>query len=116
MNYKISRVALAILATTAVTSVYATESTENDALAITNAKISLTQAITTAEQHVGGQASRAEYEHEKNQSLFKVEVIKGKSVMDVTVDPMSGKVIASNEDKADHNEDRKDHEDGDEDD
>lgn len=104
MNHKIYRVALATLATTAIGSAYAAESAENDALAITGAKISLTQAVAAAEQYVGGKASKAEYEHEKGQSMFEVEVVKGKSVMDVRVDPMSGQVIASVEDKADHHE------------
>ncbi|MGB5062966.1 MAG: PepSY domain-containing protein [Candidatus Competibacter sp.] len=105
MNRKIHQVALTILATTVIGSAYAAESVENDALAIAGAKISLTQAVAAAEQHVGGKASRAEYEHEKGQSVFEVEVIKDKSVMDVKVDPMSGQVIASAEDKTDHNED-----------
>lgn len=68
MNHNIYRVALVVLATTAIGGAYAAESTENDALAIAGAKISLTQAVTAAEQQVGGKASRAEYEHEKNQS------------------------------------------------
>ncbi len=111
MNRKIYRVVLAALATTAIGSAYAAESVENDALAIAGAKISLTQAVAAAEQHVGGKASQAEYEHEKGQSVFEVEVVKDKSVMDVKVDPMSGQVIAAVEDKADHgtDHDRDDH-------
>jgi len=58
MNRKIYRVALAALATTAIGSAYAAESVENDALAIAGAKISLTQAVAAAEQHVGGKASK----------------------------------------------------------
>lgn len=49
--------------------------------------------------------SRAKYEHEKDQSVFEVEVVKNKSVMDVKIDPMSGQVIASVEDKVDHEDD-----------
>lgn len=114
MNRKIHQVALAVVATTVIGSAYAAESAENDALAITGAKISLTQAMAAAEQHVGGQASKAEYEHEQSQSVFEVEVVKGKSVMDVKVDPTSGQVIASAEDKADHNEDKAEHNEDDE--
>ena len=54
MNRKIHQVALAVVATTVIGSAYAAESAENDALAITGAKISLTQAVAAAEQHVGG--------------------------------------------------------------
>ncbi|QQS54375.1 MAG: PepSY domain-containing protein [Candidatus Competibacteraceae bacterium] len=114
MNRKIYLVVIAALSTAAVGSAYAAESAGNDALAIADAKISLTQAVAAAEQHVGGKASRAEYEHEKGQSVFEVEVVKGQSVMDVKVDPTSGQVIASAGDKADHNEDKADHNEDDE--
>ena len=42
--------------------------------------------------------------------VFDVEVVKGKSVMDVTVDASNGKVIEAMADKADHEngEDRED--------
>lgn len=105
MNHKIYRVVLAALATTAIGSAYAAESAENDALAIAGAKISLTQAVAAAEQHVGGKASKAEYEHENGKSVFEVEVVKNQSVMDVKVDPTSGQILASVEDKADHGND-----------
>lgn len=39
---------------------------ENDVAAITKAKIPLTQAVTVAEQHASGKATRAEYENSKN--------------------------------------------------
>lgn len=45
---------------------------ENHALKIASATTSLTQAILAAEQHVGGKASRAEFEHEKGKAGFKV--------------------------------------------
>ena len=70
--------AVAVLSATAVGGVYAAKSTDNDALAINDAQISLTQAVIAAEQHVGGRASRAEYEHHKGQWLFDVEVVKGR--------------------------------------
>lgn len=118
MNRKIYRVVLAALAATAIGSAYAAESAGNDALAVSGAKISLTQAVAAAEQHVGGQASQAEYERENGQWVFDVEVIKGQSVMDVKVDPTSGQVIASAEDKADHgnDHDKDDHGNGHDDD
>lgn len=75
---------------------------ENDALAIGKAKISLTQAIATAEQQTGGKASRAEFEHEKGSWVFDVEVVKAGKVFDVRIDADKGTVLSSKEDKADH--------------
>lgn len=102
MNRKIYMVALAALSATAVGTAYAAKSVENDALAINGAKIGMTQAVTAAEQHVGGKASRAEYERHKGQWVFDVEVVKNTKVTDVKVDPVSGNVIAATEDKTDH--------------
>lgn len=87
---------------------YASKSADNDALAVTGEKISLIQAVTAAEQHVGGKASRAEYERHKGQWIFEVEVVKESKVMDVKVDPTNASIIASAEDKRDHqdNDDR----------
>ncbi len=105
LKRKIYLTALAVLSATAIGSAYAAKAMENDALAIETAKIGLTQAVTTAEQHVGGKASRAEFEKHKGQWVFDIEVVTGKKVMDVKVDPTSGKVIAEIEDKADRDDD-----------
>ncbi|NWG32273.1 MAG: PepSY domain-containing protein [Rhodocyclaceae bacterium] len=105
MKRKTYLTALAILSATAIGSAYAAKAMENDALAIEAAKIGLTQAITVAEQHVGGKAARAELEKHKGQWLFDIEVVNGQKVMDVKVDSASGKVIAATEDKADHGDD-----------
>jgi uncharacterized membrane protein YkoI len=78
---------------------------ENDALAIAGAKIDLAKAVAAAEQHVGGKASKAEYERHKGQWVFDIEVVKDKKVMDVKVDAASGKVISATEDKADQDDD-----------
>ena len=104
MKQRIYLAAFAILSVTAITSTYAAVTHENDAQAIESAKISLTQAVNAAEQHVGGKAARAEYESHKGKWVFDVEVVKGKQVMDVTVDPISGKVVSSSEDKTDHDD------------
>jgi uncharacterized membrane protein YkoI len=102
MKRKIYIAALAALTTTAIGTAYASKSAENDALAITGAKIGMTQAVTAAEQHVGGKASRAEYERHKGQWVFDVEVVKDTKVMDVKIDPANGNVIAATENKTDH--------------
>ena len=78
---------------------------ENDALAIAGAKIDLAKAVAAAEQHVGGKASKGEYERHKGQWVFDIEVVKDKKVMDVKVDAASGKVISATEDKADQDDD-----------
>lgn len=77
---------------------------ENDALSIATAKTSLGQAVTAAEQHAGGKATRAEYENSKQGWVFDVEVVNGAKVFDVKVDADKGTVISSAEDKADRDD------------
>ena len=111
MKRKAYLAALAAFSTAAVVgTAIAAKSSGNDALAISNAEISLVQAVSAAEQHVGGKASRAEYERHKGQGVFDVEVVKGASVTDVKVDAANGKVIEATADAADH-DDGGDHED-----
>jgi len=74
---------------------------ENDAMTITRAKTPLAQAVTTAEQHANGKATRAEYENTKQGWVYDVEVVSGAKVFDVRVDADKGTVISSAEDKAD---------------
>lgn len=52
-------------------------------------------------KHIEKLSCHAEYEHHKDQSTFDVEVVKDKKIMKVKVDPTSGKVISSVEDKDD---------------
>lgn len=108
---KLSLLAITIaIATTGAVAYAAKGGVENDALAITHAKISLIQAVTVAEQHVNGKAARAEYEDSEEGWAFDVEVVSGGKVFDVKVDPDKGTVISSVEDVADHEEshDKKD--------
>jgi uncharacterized membrane protein YkoI len=108
MNRKIAAAVAAAVAI-GIGGAYAAQpgnSKENDAVAIASAKIDLTQAIAAAEQHVGGKAAKAEYERDKGQWVFDVEVVKGQVVMDVKVDPANGKVLAATEDKIDHDDDK----------
>ncbi|WP_324781143.1 PepSY domain-containing protein [Thiobacillus sedimenti] len=111
MKRKAYLAALAAFSTAAVVgTAVAAKSSGNDALAILNAGISLQQAVSAAEQHVGGKASRAEYERHKGQGVFEVEVVNGTSVTDVKVDAGNGKVIEATADTVDHDGDG-DHED-----
>ena len=95
---------LAALSATAIGGAYAAKSSENDTLAISTAKVGLAQAVTAAEGHVGGKASRAKYEWHKGAWVFDVEVVKGNTVTDIVVDAGSGKVISAWEDKADQDD------------
>lgn len=95
-------VALASIAVYAATA----SSPHNDAVAITQATVSLTQAIAAAEQHAGGKASKAEYERatKKGQWVYDVEVVAGAKAFDVKVDPGTGAVLSSTEDKVDQDD------------
>ncbi len=109
MKRSLSLIALVLLSTTAISSSYAADVKENDALAVLKTNISLSQAVDVAEQHVSGKASRAELEQHKDRLVFEVEVVSGNKVMDVMIDPENGKVLAAEEDKSDHNQE---HEEG----
>jgi uncharacterized membrane protein YkoI len=102
---KLSVLAIAIAATCAV-AFAANGSTENDAMRITQAKIPLTQAVTVAEQHANGKASRAEYENSKQGWVYDVEVVSGQKVFDVRVDADKGTIISSAADKPDRDDER----------
>ena len=102
-----SKLSLLVAAISAAGTVaYAANGTmENDAMAITKAHTSLTQAITTAEQHLNGKAVHAEFESSKHGWIYEVEVVTGAKVFDVKVDADKGTVISSAEDKAVRNDD-----------
>ena len=89
-------------------SVYAatTAAPQNDAAAAAQATLSLTQAIGAAEQHANGKASKAEYERtaKRGQWVYDVEVVAGAKVFDVKVDPGTGAVLSSTEDKTDNDD------------
>lgn len=96
---------LAIIAgTLAATGVaaFAAKTMENDTANLAAAKVSISQAIATAEQHASGKATRAELESSKAGVAFDIEVTSGSKVIDVKVDATNGSVISSAEDVADH--------------
>lgn len=86
-------------------SVWATEPA-NDAMAVNKTKVSLSQAITLAEQSLQGKATKAELEQEHNALVYEVEVVSKNQVSDVRVDSMNGKILSSTKDTADHDADR----------
>ena len=104
-HYRTLSLLAAAMALAAGTAVYAKDSKENDAMAVMNAAIPLAQAVTTAEQHAQGKASRAEYEDSKQGWVYDVEVVSGSKVFDVKVDANKGTVLSSAEDDADEDGD-----------
>ncbi|MFO1291891.1 MAG: PepSY domain-containing protein [Rubrivivax sp.] len=102
MNRNITlAVAAFAFAATAAVAYAAKAAVENDALAAAQAKVTLVQAIAAAEQHAGGKATKAEYEHAKQGSFYEVEVMAGSKVFDVRVDADKGTVVSSTEDRND---------------
>ena len=94
-------VAIAGVAVAAAAGAFAAKQAEgNDALAIVSAKVSLSQAIAAAEQHTGGKAAKAEFEPVEGQGFFEVEIVKGRTVLDVRLDA-DGKVLSAKEDTED---------------
>jgi uncharacterized membrane protein YkoI len=105
MKRKFYLIAITALSATAIGTAFAAKSMENDAMAISNAKIPMVQAIAAAEQHANGKASRAEYEQTKTGWAYDIEIVSGAKVFDVKVDGDKGTVISSTEDKGDRDDD-----------
>lgn len=109
LRYTKIAVISAVLVSVAVVGFAATNAMEKDAVstaaAMSKAKFSLVQAITAAEQHASGKASRAEYEQTKTGWAYDVEVVAGSKVFDVRVDADKGTVISSVEDQYDRDDD-----------
>lgn len=81
--------------------------TSNDVLLGPPAVISLAQAGTIAEQHMTGASIHAEYEKYggRGQWGYDVEVAVGTKVFDVRIDPTTGAILSSQEDRADRDDD-----------
>ena len=101
MKHPIASITAAALLACGTPWAWAAARTENDALAAASAKVSLTPAISVAEQHAAGKATKAEFERGKQGPLYEVEVVSGSKVFDVRVDAEQGTVLASREDKLD---------------
>ena len=65
------------------------------------AKVMLTQAIATAEQHLGGRAIGAKLDDDSFKPAYDVTVIKDNRVYDVQVDAVTNAVLGSREDRDD---------------
>ena len=65
------------------------------------AKVVLTQAIATAEQHLGGRAIGAKLDDDSFKPAYEVTVVKDGRVYDVQVDAVTNAVLGSREDTDD---------------
>ncbi len=70
----------------------------NDIRLLNEAKISLVEAIQTAEKHQGGKAIEASLDDDGATPSFEVSIIKDNRAYDVFVDTQTGKVINTRED------------------
>lgn len=70
----------------------------DDIRGLADAKITLTDAIKTAEKHVGGQAFDASFDNDSFKPAFEVEVAKDGKTFDVRVDGVTGEVLGMRED------------------
>ena len=78
----------------------------HDAAALANAKVTLQQAITTAEQQANGRAVSADLTQDRGNPTIEVEVAGPQGVKTVHVDAQSGQVTATNAgDQADNDQD-----------
>lgn len=71
---------------------------EEEIAMLDKSTISLTEAITLAEEHVGGRAFAAEVDDDSFSPRFEVTVTKDGKVFDVQVDGEKGEVLDSRED------------------
>ena len=69
--------------------------------AMKQAKVSLTSAMQKATQSVNGKVIGAEFELEKGQATYDIEVVKNNQIYDVSIDANTGKVLSSQVDMED---------------
>lgn len=101
-NMNMVLIFLGIVSASAFAATKTSSDTENDALAVASNKVTLTQAISAAEQNVNGQAIKAKFSTKNTIAVYNVEVVKNKEVYDVKVDAQSGAVLSSSLDKTDN--------------
>ena len=74
---------------------------QEDLRLFAEAKVVLTQAIATAEQHLGGRAIGAKLDDDSFKPAYEVTVVKDNRVFDVQVDAVTNAVLGSREDTDD---------------
>lgn len=70
--------------------------------AMKQAKVTLTSAMQKATQSVNGKIIGVEFELEKGQALYDIEVVKDNQIYDVSIDANTGKVLSSQVDMEDY--------------
>lgn len=83
----------------------------DEAAVMANAKVSMAQAITTAEQQVGGKAVDSGIEDQNGTVFLEVTVLTGTQKHRVLIDPQSGQVVKTaldNNDERDNGHERDD--------
>ena len=69
--------------------------------AMKQAKVTLTSAMQKAAQSVNGKVISAEFELEKGQAFYDIEIVKDNQIYDVSIDANTGKVLSSQVDVED---------------
>ena len=93
---------VAVLTSAAVYAAQGARDGQNDAVALGQAKIGMTQAIAAAQKHAGGKVIRAELEDENGALVYGVEVTRGGKATDVKVSAIDGRIVSAQTDQADH--------------
>lgn len=108
-----------LLTISALGSAYAAQTAgdnaENDAAGVKTAAVSMVDAINTALSKVPGTPAKAEFETDdtKGNTLWQVEIVSDKGVIDIEVDATTGQIIkqAADSNDQDEHEDRHDKDD-----
>jgi uncharacterized membrane protein YkoI len=83
----------------------------NEAAFIANAKVTMAEAIATAEQQTGGKAVGTGIEDEDGTVLLEVQVLKDNQRHTVLIDPQSGQVVKAAMEDDEQNENGEDEDD-----
>lgn len=92
------------IAGTTAFAVAAKDKPEPELSEIFKTKVSLSQAVDLAEQHMKGKAIHAEFEHSRQGWLYEVEVVSQGKVFDVRIDSDKGSVISAEPDSSDEHD------------
>ena len=101
---RITGIVIVLLAVAATTLTWAEQSQSEEIIALSNTKISLSQAIDTALKTVPGKALSAELDNEEGDYVFVVEVVSNDQTFEISLDSQTGKVLESKLDLEDDDE------------
>lgn len=106
---RVTGVLIALLAvSTAATLAWGKQKSENEALALANAKVLLSQAVDNALSVVPGQALSAELDDEESPAVFVVEVFSQGQTYEVTLDTQNGVMLKKQLDREDRDDQDRD--------